>query len=99
MDSRIAAHTMIEVKTKGFFTKNMDMNKLLEIKVKKTTHVTFLRFLQSFDHNNVRRRHTVGAAVMTVTSMEVAPNLSPMIGTKNTTNPLKIPKNIPALAS
>lgn len=99
MDSKIAAHTIMAVNICGFFTKNIDKNKLLEIKVNNTTQDTFLRFLQSFAHNEVRRRHALGDAVMIVISKGVAPILSPIMGTKNITNPLKTPKNIPALAS
>ena len=99
MDSKIAAHTMMDVNMKGFFTKNMDKNKLLEMSVGNTTHATFLLFLQIFAQIKVRRKHAVGAAVMMATSRDVAPILRPMMGAKNITKPLKMPKNMPDLTS
>jgi len=89
----------MEVKIKGLFTKKTDKYKLLEKNVGNTIHDTFLPVLQSFAQIKVSRKQAVGAAVMTATSRDVAPILRPMMGAKNTTNPLKIPKNMPDLTS
>ena len=89
----------MDVKIKGFFTKKTDKYKLLEKNVGNTTQGTFLLFLHSFAQIKVSRKHAVGAAVMIATSRDVAPILSPIMGAKNITNPLKIPKNMPDLTS
>ena len=89
----------MDVKIKGFFIKKTDKYKLLEKNVGNTTHNTFLPFLHRFAQISVSRKQAVGAAVMTATSRDVAPILRPMMGAKNTTNPLKIPKNMPDLTS
>jgi hypothetical protein len=89
----------MDVKIKGFFTKKTDKYKLLEKNVGNTTHNTFLPFRHSFAQSRVSRKQAVGAAVIIATSRDVAPILSPIMGAKNTTNPLKIPKNMPDLTS